>query len=941
MPEFRSYAREGQLGRPIQAPNKATAKYRRGKQFVDLLKEEKASTSERDQKFLSAWKEKLAKEKDGRQAVENARRESIEAERKQRVANAKLKADFAEQEAKINNAALHNLASLVPSIAKNVQTALDKRTEFDKEQALNAIVSTGLTAQAMQKAVDKQYTADQWAANTHADILRMKEAGITHSQYNQLANRNSVYGTARLIFAFQKASGNFPLFLSKMMLEKDANGVLYRDAFESKAYPDNLKRRHVGEQLIKKFEESNGLSDLSLSFRREYDPRGNLEALYNGMFQKLARKGEEQAHDAFLINETESVVGLIRSNKLQQEIQHIATKQGTQPAHLHFKRITPFIIKAIGDGRLNEEHYSYILNLKSYDQNGKKVIRPELINQFQVAIDKRRGVLLGQARLDINTRNAKHTQQINDFADRLVGLTPEQQQELIQEKIGDPNLPFAVVSQLHAFSDKLHMWNRGKSTQAEKFVIEEYERTGVPLSIQELKERGLTGSQLTKWAEIYTKWQKSGDKPLFDGFKSEMTGKYRALVKSQPLSDHPYQQRIINALMNDYSRSYNANRAHMPQVKADEIARKYVQDRWEAGTADPDEKKRTGIYRFVDGDTPMDATFPEFDSSRGSTQTKVNSVAQAFEKHGSNFPYIPNSLWSDGTLNIIELTTHSSQVPSHVIQHAQDALSVTPKKDTWQGILRTQMEASKIKPPAWLIEQTDAQKELFNQTSDRPKLRNVVEHAHKHGESPEVTREKARRAAGVEQTSAPSTTPDPTFRPGIYVDPHKAGALYDKMVFPKNFNLRIASQYRVVASKQQASYGGDDWMVDRGTHKHAGEDIAMPTGTQIIMKKGGVVIESTFGAVTGNSVYIKHDDGTMTRYLHLDKRFVQTGTRISANQVIGTVGNTGRSYGSHLHFEVYASGGLQGGDLRNPNTFGMDQFYEFGVNGSGSLAGVI
>ncbi len=107
------------------------------------------------------------------------------------------------------------------------------------------------------------------------------------------------------------------------------------------------------------------------------------------------------------------------------------------------------------------------------------------------------------------------------------------------------------------------------------------------------------------------------------------------------------------------------------------------------------------------------------------------------------------------------------------------------------------------------------------------------------------------------------------------------------------------------------------------------------------MKKGGVVIESTFDSVAGNSVYIKHDDGTLTRYLHLDKRFVQAGTRISANQVIGTVGNTGRSHGPHLHFEVYASGGLQGGDIRDPNVFGMDQYYEFGVNGSGSLAGVI
>jgi len=139
MPEFRSYAREGQLGRPIQAPDKAKADYKRGTQFVGLLKEENVSASERDQKFLSAWKEKLAKEKSARQAVENARRESIEAERKQRVANAKLKADFAEQEAKVNNARIQKLAGLVPSIAKDVQTALDKRKEFDANAIVDAL----------------------------------------------------------------------------------------------------------------------------------------------------------------------------------------------------------------------------------------------------------------------------------------------------------------------------------------------------------------------------------------------------------------------------------------------------------------------------------------------------------------------------------------------------------------------------------------------------------------------------------------------------------------------------------------------------------------------------------------------------------------------------------------------------------------------------------
>ena len=91
-------------------------------------------------------------------------------------------------------------------------------------------------------------------------------------------------------------------------------------------------------------------------------------------------------------------------------------------------------------------------------------------------------------------------------------------------------------------------------------------------------------------------------------------------------------------------------------------------------------------------------------------------------------------------------------------------------------------------------------------------------------------------------------------------------------------------------------------------HFHTGTDIALPTGTPVNSTSWGTVKEIGFGERSGNYIIISHFPGTESRYLHLDSINVNRGNRVSPRTIIGTVGNTGISTGSHLHFEIRVLG---------------------------------
>ena len=89
---------------------------------------------------------------------------------------------------------------------------------------------------------------------------------------------------------------------------------------------------------------------------------------------------------------------------------------------------------------------------------------------------------------------------------------------------------------------------------------------------------------------------------------------------------------------------------------------------------------------------------------------------------------------------------------------------------------------------------------------------------------------------------------------------------------------------------------------------HYGVDLAVPYGTPIYAAHAGTVILARYYGGCGNAVQIDHGNGVVTQYCHASKLIVHEGQHVEAGTVLSLVGNTGHSFGDHLHFEVHING---------------------------------
>lgn len=119
---------------------------------------------------------------------------------------------------------------------------------------------------------------------------------------------------------------------------------------------------------------------------------------------------------------------------------------------------------------------------------------------------------------------------------------------------------------------------------------------------------------------------------------------------------------------------------------------------------------------------------------------------------------------------------------------------------------------------------------------------------------------------------------------------------------------RIAAAKAPFANPLKDSYRFTSGFGYRWGRLHAGADFAGPHGTPIYSTADGVVIHAGWQSGYGKLVKIQHEFGIETRYAHMSKIRVKKGQRVSRGDRIGDMGNTGRSTGTHLHYEVRVGG---------------------------------
>lgn len=144
---------------------------------------------------------------------------------------------------------------------------------------------------------------------------------------------------------------------------------------------------------------------------------------------------------------------------------------------------------------------------------------------------------------------------------------------------------------------------------------------------------------------------------------------------------------------------------------------------------------------------------------------------------------------------------------------------------------------------------------------------------------------------------------------------YKGDAEYDREQLQETVQVAAIAEIikRGTKSKPTYMYPLTNWNITsrygyRWGRLHAGTDVGVPIGTTVRASRGGQVTVAGWVGGYGNCVMIDHGDGVVTVYGHLNECLVSVGQYVNQGETIALSGNTGRSTGPHLHFEIRIGG---------------------------------
>jgi murein DD-endopeptidase MepM/ murein hydrolase activator NlpD len=244
----------------------------------------------------------------------------------------------------------------------------------------------------------------------------------------------------------------------------------------------------------------------------------------------------------------------------------------------------------------------------------------------------------------------------------------------------------------------------------------------------------------------------------------------------------------------------------------------------------------------------------------------------------------------DGTLDIlVEALSRTAEERDQIVVDAQEAL-----------IRAAEMEAE--------IEQMEEENDrIFTQLEEAMtvSVKPLDKMFEKAGMDPDRIIDQVRRSYSGQ--GGPLTPLSISTRGAAHShDTERANRILDQM---DRLNLyRLAAEKAPFARPTDNNVRFTSGFGPRWGRMHNGADWAGPHGAPIVSTADGVVTFAGWQSGYGRIVKIQHDFGIETRYAHLSKIRVKKGQRVSRGDRIGDMGNTGRSTGTHLHYEVRVGG---------------------------------
>ncbi len=237
---------------------------------------------------------------------------------------------------------------------------------------------------------------------------------------------------------------------------------------------------------------------------------------------------------------------------------------------------------------------------------------------------------------------------------------------------------------------------------------------------------------------------------------------------------------------------------------------------------------------------------------------------------------LPDQLTVPG--GIVKIAVGRTANPAPKVFFYDNRVLVTPNGDEWLALVGIPLSAEPAQHSIKVVEQSGEHNKTFEVTN-------------KEYPAQYLTITKKRMVTGFTEEDLKRINADK-----IAMD--KAKAVWTEQAIDAEFTAPVDGRL-------SSLFGLKRYFNDIPKNPHNGLDIAAPTGTPIVAPASGKVIDTGNYYFNGNTVFLDHGQGLLSAYLHMNSIEVKPGDVVQQGDQLGTVGETGRVTGPHLHWIVY------------------------------------